>query len=85
LIADNYATLKPPEVKRWLLEHPRFHITEGGFASVEESADTIIAYLAEHNRNPKRYVWKAKGQEILRKIRRARQAVARTQAAPQNV
>jgi transposase len=26
LICDNYATHKTPEVKRWLLRHPRFHL-----------------------------------------------------------
>jgi len=60
-------------------------ITEGSFASVKELADTIIAYLAEHNRNPKRYIWKAKGQEILHKIQRARQALAQAQVMPKNV
>src|ERR1700721_1336133 len=26
LVCDNYATHKTPEVKRWLLRHPRFHL-----------------------------------------------------------
>jgi transposase len=26
LICDNYATHKTPEVHRWLLRHPRFHL-----------------------------------------------------------
>jgi hypothetical protein len=33
-----------------------------------------MEHLAEHNLNPKRYVWKAKGEEILAKIQRARKA-----------
>lgn len=104
LIADNYATHKHPEVKAWLIKHPRFHmhftptssswlnlverffrdltdrITNGSFASVKELADTIIAFLADRNQNPKRYVWKAKGEEILRKIQRAREIMAQQQA-----
>ena len=104
LIADNYATHKHPEVKAWLVKHPRFHmhftptssswlnlverffrdltdrITNGSFASVKELADTIIAYLADRNQNPKRYVWKAKGEEILRKIQRAREIMAQQPA-----
>ena len=55
-------------------------ITNGSFASVKELADTIIAYLADRNQNPKRYVWKAKGEEILRKIQRAREIMAQQQA-----
>jgi hypothetical protein len=39
---------------------------------VTELSDTIIAYLADRNTYPKPYVWKAKGEDILRKIQRAR-------------
>jgi hypothetical protein len=31
--------------------------------------------LAARNENPKRYVWKAKGEEILKKIQRAKQVL----------
>ena len=37
--------------------------------------------LADRNQNPKRYVWNAKGEEILRKIQRARNAMMQSQAA----
>ncbi len=45
-------------------------------ASLKGSADTAIDYLAGRNQNPnpKRYVWKAKGEIILRMIQKARQA-----------
>ena len=33
----------------------------------------IFGYLDERNLAPKRYVWKAKGEEILAKIKRARE------------
>ena len=104
LIADNYATHKHAEVKRWLAKHPRFHmhftptssswlnlverffrdltdfITEKSFASVGELSDAIIGFLAEHNKTGKRYVWRAKGEDILRKIEAARKAMAANQA-----
>ena len=51
-------------------------ITEKSFASTRELADAIIAFLAARNDNPRRYVWKAKGEDILRKIDAARQALA---------
>jgi hypothetical protein len=38
------------------------YITEQSFASVGELSDSIIAFLAERNRNAKRYVWHAKGE-----------------------
>lgn len=74
-----------PTSSSWLNLVERFfrdltdRIAEGSFASVKELADTIIAYLAERNENPKRYVWKAKGEEILRKIQRARDILAGAQ------
>ena len=51
-------------------------ITEKSFASTRELADAIITFLAERNDNPRRYVWKAKGEDILRKINAARRALA---------
>src|SRR6266480_4202910 len=96
IIADNYATHKHPQVKKWLERHPRFHmhytptssswmnlverffgdltafITEKSFASTRELADAIITFLAARNENPRRYVWRAKGEDILRKIDTAR-------------
>src|SRR5690242_11696417 len=48
-------------------------------ASTRELADAIIAFLAARNGNPQHYVWKAKGEDILRKINAARQALAALQ------
>jgi transposase len=53
-------------------------IREGSFQSVRELIDAIEGYLAMRNENPKRYVWRAKGEEILRKIARAKEALAIT-------
>lgn len=76
-----------PTSSSWLNLVERFFrdltdcITAGSFASVKELADTIITYLAERNQNPKRYVWKAKGEEILRKTHRAREVMAQPKTA----
>ncbi len=43
----------------------------GSFGSVRQLVDAIMQYLAQHNFSPKRYVWRAKGEEILAKIQRA--------------
>jgi transposase len=75
-----------PTSASWLNRVERFfrdltdRITAGSFASVKELADTILAFLAERNRNPQRYVWKAKGEDILRKIQAARLAMASAKA-----
>lgn len=55
-------------------------VREGSFASVKELVRDIVAYLADRNLAPKPYRWKADGQEILRKIQRAREALATVRA-----
>ena len=65
-------------VERFFRDLTEF-ITEKSFASTRELADAIIAFLAARNENPRRYVWKAKGEDILRKINAARQALAALQ------
>ena len=62
-------------VERFFRDLTEF-ITEQSFASTRELAQAIIAFLAARNDNPRRYVWKAKGEDILRKINTARQALA---------
>ena len=51
-------------------------ITEKSFASTRELAAAITGFLAARNQNPRRYVWKVKGEDILRKINTAQQALA---------
>lgn len=76
-----------PTSSSWLNMVERFfrdltdRIVEGSFTSIKELADTIITYLAERNQNPKRYVWNAKGEEILRKIQCAREPLVQSQAS----
>ncbi|QDV09841.1 Chromosome-anchoring protein RacA [Planctomycetes bacterium Poly30] len=46
LVLDNYATHKTPEVKRWLLRHPRFHMhftpTSSSWLNLVESFFSIV-------------------------------------------
>ena len=59
-------------VERFFRDLTEDVVREGSFTSVEELKTAIADYLAERNLSPKRYVWKAKGAEILAKIQRAR-------------
>jgi transposase len=74
-----------PTSSSWLNLVERFFrdltdfITEKSFASVGELSGAIIGLLAERNTNTRRYVWQAKGEEILRKITIARQKLAALQ------
>jgi transposase len=71
-----------PTSSSWLNLVERFFrdltdfITEKSFASLGELSDAIIGFLAERNANTRRYVWQAKGEEILRKITAAREKLA---------
>ena len=59
-------------VERFFGDITQHAITDGSFAHVRELVKRIEDYIAEHNLEPKRYVWKAKGEEILKKIQRAK-------------
>ena len=64
-------------VERFFRDLSEDVVLPGSFASVQELADAIAAYLAERNLKPKRYEWRADGKAILEKIQRAREALAR--------
>jgi len=59
-------------VERFFRDLTQDVVRAGSFQSTAELVEKIEAYLTERNLNPKRYVWKAKGEEILAKIQRAR-------------
>ena len=50
-------------------------LRDGSFSSTRELASSITTFLALHNAQPNLYVWNAKGEDILRKIQRAREAM----------
>lgn len=62
-------------VERFFRDLTEEVVREGSFASVPELVQSITDYLTERNLSPKRYVWKAKGAEILAKIQRARETL----------
>lgn len=68
-------------VERFFRDLTEDAIRDGSFSSVGELAERITGYIADRNLNPKPYVWKKKGEEILAKITRAREAAAKAAAA----
>lgn len=62
-------------VERFFRDLTEQVVREGSFRHVKDLCDQILDYLAERNAHPTRYVWNAKGQEILDKINKARQAL----------
>ena len=67
-------------VERFFGELTEDVIRDGSFCSVKLLVQDIEMYLAQRNADPKPYRWKAKGEEILRKIQRAREALAAQEA-----
>jgi transposase len=59
-------------VERWFRELTDKRIRRGVFRSVEQLIEAIRAYIDEHNDDPKPFVWTAKAEDILEKVRRAR-------------
>lgn len=62
-------------VERFFRDLTEEVVREGSFRHVQELCDQIVAYLAERNAHPRRYTWNAKGEDILRKIQRAKAAL----------
>jgi transposase len=71
-----------PTSASWLNQVERFFglitdeaIRRGVFHSVDDLEATIERYLAQHNANPKPFVWTAQTVDILIKVARAKQAL----------
>lgn len=63
-------------VERFFRDLSEDSIRDGSFQSVRELTQTIETYLVQRNLDPKPYRWRAKGEDILAKIQRARTAMA---------
>lgn len=83
---DNHPRFKmhfTPTSSSWLNMVERFFadltgdvIRAGSFTSVNELVRDIKAYLFQRNADPKPYIWRAAGADILAKIKRARDTFA---------
>lgn len=59
-------------VERWFREITDKRIRRGVFHSVPQLIDAIECYIEQHNRDPKPFIWTAKTEKILAKVKRAR-------------
>ncbi|MGH8848953.1 MAG: IS630 family transposase [Polaromonas sp.] len=64
-------------VERFFRDVSEDTIREGSFNTIRELTQAIETYLAERNLDPKPYRWRAKGADILAKIQRAREMMAK--------
>jgi transposase len=60
-------------VERFFADLTNDVVRDGSFTSVRQLVRDIEAYLAERNLSPKRYKWRAEGEEILKKIQKSKQ------------
>ena len=64
-------------VERFFADLTADCVREGSLESVRDLIDAIDEFLAVRNEEPKRYVWRAKGEDILRKIEKAKAVLDR--------
>ena len=63
------------QVERFFAEITRNRIRRGAFKSVAELKSAIMAYLENHNADPKPFIWTKSAGQILEKVARAKQAL----------
>jgi transposase len=59
-------------IERWFRDITDKRIRRDAFKNVPQLIAAIDDYIQHHNRNPQPYIWTAKVQDILEKVRRAR-------------
>lgn len=59
-------------IERWFRNLTDKQIRRGSFRSVNELIKVIMNYIDQHNANPKSFTWTAKAEDILAKVKRAR-------------
>jgi len=67
-------------VERWFREITDKRIRRGVFTSVDRLIEAIMSYIEHHNQNPTSFVWTAKLEDILAKVRRARAVLDNVQS-----
>ena len=59
-------------IERWFRNLTDKAIRRGSFPSVQALIQAILRFVEQHNHQPKSFVWTAKVQDILAKVRRAK-------------
>ncbi len=67
-------------IERWFRDLTDKRIRRGAFKSVAQLIEAIMDYIAAHNENPHSFVWTAKVDDILAKVRRARAVLDKTRS-----
>ena len=62
-------------IERWFRELTDKRIRRGVFRSVKDVIDAVMEFIDKHNQDSAPYLWKAKAEEIIAKVKRARAAL----------
>jgi transposase len=68
-------------VERFFRDLTENRLRRGIFRSVEDLIAAIEDYLAQHNKDPKPFIWTKKAGDILEKVTRARQSLIKSTSA----
>jgi transposase len=68
-------------IERWFRDITDKRIRRDAFKNVPQLIAAIDDYIQHHNRNPQPYIWTAKVQDILEKVRRARSVLDKMASA----
>ncbi len=69
-------------VERWFRELTTKRLKRGSFASVGDLVEAIESYIANHNNDPKPFMWTKTADEIIEKVKRGRVALDQTSVNP---
>jgi len=67
-------------VERWFRDLSTKRLKRGSFASVPDLVAAIESYIANHNEDPKPFVWTKTADEIIEKVKRGRVALEQASA-----
>jgi len=67
-------------VERFFRDLTEKRLRRGVFRDIEELIMAIEGYIDRHNENPKPFIWTAKANDILEKVKRARKALNNVQS-----
>jgi hypothetical protein len=67
-------------VERFFRDITTQAVRRGAFRSVDALVAAIEAYVSEHNREPKPFIWPAAASDILEKVKRDRKALHKVQS-----
>ena len=68
-------------VERFSRDITENQLRRGVFKSVKDLTEAIETYIERHNENPKPFIWTAKANDILEKVKRGREKLNKLQSS----